>query len=118
MTYYELIDPAERSKRGVIEIGEDGTIQRFLEKPSSTETTTLKACPAFYFYRAHAIPKILDCVEASKTLPLDKRDAPGALVKWFVESGGRVKALAVDGRFDIGSLSSYKDTLAYFMNHS
>lgn len=58
--YYEVDDC---SKYGILELDSDKCIKNFLEKPSPTTTTSRKACPCFYLYRAEALPLLKQCIE-------------------------------------------------------
>eukprot|EP00300_Choanocystis_sp_HF-7_P011545 c17507_g1_i4.p1 GENE.c17507_g1_i4~~c17507_g1_i4.p1 ORF type:complete len:281 (-),score=76.01 c17507_g1_i4:204-1013(-) len=87
LCYYELKNPAEVQKRGVLEI-EPGSqrVVRFLEKPQLHETSSRKACPAFYIYRQDAVELIERFIRDKANESLDERDAPGRIVKWLIDN--------------------------------
>jgi UTP-glucose-1-phosphate uridylyltransferase len=112
--YYDVGDPEETKKRGIIEVDEaTGRVLKLLEKPDPSETTSRKACPAFYAYRNSTLPLVREFIEEHKHLPLEERDAPGKLLAWLIPRTP-IQAIHVTGRFDIGNLTQYKDTLAHF----
>eukprot|EP00298_Acanthocystis_sp_HF-20_P005627 c15731_g1_i2.p1 GENE.c15731_g1_i2~~c15731_g1_i2.p1 ORF type:complete len:287 (+),score=121.70 c15731_g1_i2:32-862(+) len=113
--YYELSDPKEVTKRGIVEVSEETKlVTQFLEKPAITETNSRKACPAFYVYKNSSISLIHRFLDENKDLPLSERDAPGKLVRWLLDCNSPVYAGKVSGRYDIGGLDSYQETLKHF----
>lgn len=83
VVYYELADPEEVSKRGIIELDPHGVVKNFIEKPSPSETASRLACPAFYFLRNQSLPLVSKFIEEKKDRPLVERDAPGMLIAWL-----------------------------------
>eukprot|EP00124_Ichthyophonus_hoferi_P001349 Ihof_evm11s67 gene=Ihof_evmTU11s67 len=81
--YYELKDPQEVTKRGIIETDVNGYITGFLEKPSLGQTTSKKACPALYYITNDAIPLVSEFLNEKKNAPLCERDAPGQLLAYI-----------------------------------
>ena len=116
VVYYPLTNPEETRNRGIIEINETtGLVESLLEKPEPTQTTSRNACPALYAYRTTTVPAIHQFIEETAHLPLNDRDAPGKLLSWLIEQHKvPIYAYKVKGRFDIGNLSEYRSTLAYF----
>jgi UTP-glucose-1-phosphate uridylyltransferase len=114
VVYYDVLDPEEVRKRGIIEVDENtGRILRLLEKPSPDETASRKACPAFYAYKNACIQHIFQFMEDMQELSLEEKDAPGRLLAYLIPKV-HIHAVHVSGRFDIGNLAQYKDTLAHF----
>ena len=116
VVYYHLNNAEETRSRGIIEINETtGLVTSLLEKPEPTQTTSRNACPALYAYRSTTVPDIHRFIEDTAHLPLQDRDAPGKLLSWLIgQQNIPMFAYKVNGRFDIGNLSEYKTTLAYF----
>jgi UTP-glucose-1-phosphate uridylyltransferase len=83
VVYYELTDPAEVSKRGIIELDPHGVVKNFIEKPSPSETASRLACPAFYFLKNQSLALVSKFIEEKKDRPLVERDAPGMLIAWL-----------------------------------
>ncbi|ELR22657.1 nucleotidyl transferase superfamily protein [Acanthamoeba castellanii str. Neff] len=127
ITYYEIKDRQEVTKRGIIEVDENdkamimllyyhdqnivesNTVTKFLEKPKVEETESSKACPPLYIYSKSAVPLINQYVdEAEGKLALV--DAP---VAWL-SARTTIRAHRLPGRFDIGSLGDYIQADAYF----
>ena len=52
-------------------------VQKFLEKPQATETTSRYAVPALYYYPNSFLDKVDDFIEEKKDAPREQRDAPG-----------------------------------------
>lgn len=114
VVYYPVSDE-EVSKRGIIEVDENGMILSLLEKPNLCSTTSRNACPAFYAYSRSSIPLIHRFVEETSHLPIEMRDAPGNLLSWLLKDGKiSIHAFPIQGRFDIGNLQDYRNTLTYF----
>lgn len=112
ITYYEIKDRQEVTKRGIIEVDENDKVTKFLEKPKVEETESSKACPPLYIYSKSAVPLINQYVdEAEGKLALV--DAPGSLVAWL-SARTTIRAHRLPGRFDIGSLGDYIQADAYF----
>ena len=116
VVYYHLNNADETRNRGIIEINETtGLVESLLEKPEPTQTTSRNACPALYAYRSTTVPDIHRFIEETAHLPLKDRDAPGKLLSWLIEQQKvPIFAYKVNGRFDIGNLSEYRATVAYF----
>lgn len=118
--YYDIKDGNETLKRGIIEVDHDHNATKLLEKPHPSSTPSRKACPAFYAYQRVLFDEIIRFYQSSLSLPLEERDAPGKLLSWFLEQKTaysnqfNVKAFEISGRFDIGNLAEYRQTLDYF----
>ncbi|XP_067891720.1 glucose-1-phosphate thymidylyltransferase isoform X2 [Heterodontus francisci] len=103
----------ETTKFGILEIDEKFQVTAFKEKPSSTETTSRRACPCFYIYSKSTIPLIAKFLQEKQNSPLEEKDAPGNFLCW-VHSRKPVFVHHVCGRFDVGNLPSYIDCTRYF----
>jgi glucuronokinase len=117
--YYDISNPEERSKRGIIEIDTlTNKIINFLEKPNVNETDSTKACPACYSYPSNYYNMIPSFISETADLPLEARDAPGKLLSWFLlKQNAEIYSHKISGRFDIGSLQDYIHTTNHF-NHN
>eukprot|EP00397_Hematodinium_sp_SG-2012_P018873 GEMP01019358.1.p1 GENE.GEMP01019358.1~~GEMP01019358.1.p1 ORF type:complete len:670 (+),score=127.26 GEMP01019358.1:39-2048(+) len=113
VVYYDGGANCDTRKRGIIEVNRDGRILALLEKPLPSETTSRKCCPAFYAYRQSALRRIDDFVKENEALGRDAVDAPGKLLAYLV-TRTYIHASEVMGRFDIGSLGEYRNTLDHF----
>lgn len=115
VVYYDLDNPEETKKRGIIEVDDNNMVSSFLEKPDPSTTSSRKACPALYAYRSATVAKIGNFVSQTYHLPMDEKDAPGKLLSWLIaEQKTAMFAYKVSGRFDIGNLADYKATLDHF----
>ncbi|XP_067843816.1 glucose-1-phosphate adenylyltransferase isoform X4 [Heptranchias perlo] len=79
---YLCKDEAETTKFGILEIDEKFQITAFKEKPSSTETTSRRACPCFYIYSKNTVPLIETFLQEKQNSPLEEKDAPGNFLCW------------------------------------
>ena len=144
VVYYNVSDE-DVSKRGILETGrvkvtgtgtgtgtgsEFEVVQRFLEKPSPTETASRKACPAFYVYTQRTLSLIDEFLLEKKRQygkdNVDKFDAPGLLLAWLMSrcqheqehehklTSISIYAQHVSGRYDIGNLKQYIETVEAF----
>ncbi|XP_060683970.1 glucose-1-phosphate adenylyltransferase isoform X1 [Hemiscyllium ocellatum] len=113
---YFCKDEAETTKFGILETDEEFRVTAFKEKPSSTETTSRRACPCFYVYSKSTIPLIAKFLQEKQNSPLEEKDAPGHYLHW-VYSRKPVFVHHVSGRFDVGNLPSYIDCTKYFQKH-
>lgn len=94
-------------RTGVIVVDKDMKVLDMEEKPQKPKTDL--AVPPFYIYRREDLPEVLNSVENGCG-----RDAPGNLAHYMV---GRVPMHAWPmsaGRFDIGSLDTYKEACEKF----
>ncbi|KAJ1617170.1 hypothetical protein T492DRAFT_850291 [Pavlovales sp. CCMP2436] len=110
---YQIGSDAETLKRGLVEVDASGQVIKLLEKPEPTATSSRSACPAFYAYRHNCKALIGQFLEENKDAPLEMKDAPGQLLAWLLQRVP-VQAIPVSGRFDIGNLSQYRDTLSFY----
>ncbi|GAB5366379.1 hypothetical protein AAMO2058_001138600 [Amorphochlora amoebiformis] len=110
--YYKLSNVEEVSRRGIVEVDQTtGSVQRLLEKPKPSETSSRLAAPAFYALQGNVFNNVNAYLKAHPK----GRDVPGSLIGWLLEQK-RIKmtATSLSGRFDIEDLSQWKQTLAHF----
>src|SRR5205807_9668555 len=82
-------------------------IQDFLEKPSSTQTSSRSACPCFYFLKSLTIPLIFRFLREKKEEPLEHRDATGKFLAWLInEQRTDFVAWKINKRIDVGILQN------------
>ncbi len=93
---------AERLRRsGVAELGPDGRVLGFVEKPA--EPASPFACPPLYVYQPEALARL---PEFLREVP--EADAPGSFVAWLA-SREPVFAHEMRGRrLDVGDLETYR----------
>lgn len=94
-------------RTGVVEIADDGRVLGMEEKPEHPKTHW--AVPPFYIYKK----KDLDLVRHSVENGCGK-DAPGNLAHYMVEHITMYAWTMNAGRFDIGSLDTYKEACEKF----
>jgi len=98
------------SKHGIIELDSTGKVTSFLEKPKPTETSSRLQSPCFYILDAKCQGILDEFLEASKDLPLEKKDATGNFLAYLIPKAC-VHAFQTRGRYDVGNLASYKECL-------
>lgn len=101
----------ETEKTGILELNADSIVTNFIEKPARHAITSRAACPAFYLYKASVLPRIKQYV--AQCTSLAQRDAPGKLIE-ALHRQIVIRAYEISGRWDIGSLESYKLCSAAF----
>ncbi|XP_037090026.1 uncharacterized protein LOC119110351 [Pollicipes pollicipes] len=98
--------PEERvSRHGIVELDDQRCVVGFKEKPQPSETTSRLQCPCFYLIPAATLGR-LEAYLASHA-SLAERDATGLLVAELARQG-RVVAHPSPGRYDVGSLETYR----------
>ncbi|KAL5496405.1 hypothetical protein EMCRGX_G012680 [Ephydatia muelleri] len=112
VTYYTCRDE-DTVKHGIIEIGDDGCVTQFLEKPHPNTTKSRNACPCVYVFTSTSLELIRHFLEEKKDAPLAERDAPGHFINYLYRKR-RVHSFEVAGRFDVGGLQSYVECNDYF----
>jgi len=116
--FYNITDK-ELSKRGIVEVNEDGKVVSFLEKPSSAwSTSSRKACPPLYAMKNNSdLLSLLQrfLYQNDKATDKEATDAPGKFWSWLVEQEDvSIYSEEVNGRFDVGDVEDYLETKAYF----
>eukprot|EP01102_Stenamoeba_stenopodia_P004113 TRINITY_DN1429_c0_g1_i1.p1 TRINITY_DN1429_c0_g1~~TRINITY_DN1429_c0_g1_i1.p1 ORF type:complete len:272 (+),score=57.55 TRINITY_DN1429_c0_g1_i1:127-942(+) len=114
VSFYLLSDHEEVSKRGIIEVDNNGKVINFLEKPKPEQTTSDRAVPPLYLF-SRKDRSLLDQFVTKDTSNRNERDAPGQFIAWLY-SRSNVYASQIPGRFDIGGLADYAEADAYFTN--
>jgi NDP-sugar pyrophosphorylase family protein len=107
------VSDEEVSKRGIIEVNDLGHVTKFLEKPSSKETTSRLACPPVYLYTRETVRDIETFLKEKADAPLKERDAPGYLVAWLYTKK-IISTCPIAGRFDVGNLTQYHEANDFF----
>jgi len=111
--YYEISNHNEVSKRGIIEINENGQVMNFLEKPNPNETTSNLAVPPLYIYSPEIVSHLTHFVE-KHTKSREERDAPGLLLPYLNSLKVKIFSFKIEGRFDVGGLSDYTSCDTFF----
>jgi glucose-1-phosphate thymidylyltransferase len=89
-------------RTGVLEIDEDGLVNKLHEKPENPPSKW--TCPALYFLQPNALQHVADYLARPEA-----KDAPGHFIAYLV-SKEKIYAAKVNGtRFDIGSMASYRE---------
>ena len=96
-------------RTGVIEMDADGKVLGMEEKPTHPKSEW--AVPPFYIY----LKKDLDLVRGSVEQGCGK-DAPGNLAHYMAEKTVMHAWQMTAGRFDIGSLDTYREACELFGN--
>lgn len=111
---YELSDPADCVRRGMLSIDAEGKATGFVEKPASVaESPSNLACAPVYVLRRSAWCSFGEFMTSHADAPLEKRDAPGFWVRWAIPRLP-CAVLQVPDRVDIGGLAHYRDALHRF----
>ena len=97
----------EVHKHGIIEVGANGRVTSFLEKPALSETNSRSQSPCFYLLNRACQQLVKEFLEETKDLPLAKRDATGNFLAYIVPRAA-VYAYKTGERYDVGNLTSYK----------
>jgi len=100
-------DPGRLRRVGVAEVGADGRVISFEEKPQRPRGNL--RVPPFYVYTAEALGLVEQFLAEG-----NNPDAPGHLLAWLV---GRLPVYALrrdEGTYDIGTLESYRRVCAEF----
>jgi len=96
----------ELSSRGILELGPNGRVQRFLEKPGPGETTSRLQAPCCYLLSPAALPALAQYLAGPGSAALQARDSPGLAIQ-HLAALLPVHSYRVSARFDLGSLLSY-----------
>lgn len=104
---HKQMDIEKLQRTGVVELTDDGRVLGMEEKPEKPKTHW--AVPPFYIYKK----KDLDLVRHSVENGCGK-DAPGNLAHYMVEHTTMYAWKMNGGRFDIGSIDTYKEVCKKF----
>ena len=107
ITCYEVPDHKVPS-HGIVELDQNDMVTNFKEKPQPHATPSRFACPTFYILTKEAIAKI-------KSTPPEEEsfDSIGKAVS-YIHQTMPVKAIKIEGRFDIGDLEGYRAANDFF----
>lgn len=104
---FDVKELEKASLYGIVDVGEDGIIGNFLEKPEDPPSTL--AATAFYIFTGETVKLISRYLREG-----GKKDALGHFITYLVENKP-VYAWSFDGVwFDIGSTESYREADEYF----
>jgi glucose-1-phosphate thymidylyltransferase len=107
ITTHALDDLEALRRTGVIELGADGRVLSFEEKPR--EPRSRFAAPPFYLYRRETLPLLREYLATG-----GNPDAPGNFLPWLL-ARKPVYAYRFEGRrYDIGTIESYEEVRALF----
>jgi glucose-1-phosphate thymidylyltransferase len=97
----ETGDARKLGRTGVLELGEEGRVLSFHEKPESPPSNL--ACPAIYFLK----PEPLELIHEYLSSP-DARDEIGYFIS-YIAANDAIYAIRTEGEaIDIGTIESYK----------
>ncbi|XP_069839639.1 glucose-1-phosphate thymidylyltransferase-like isoform X1 [Dendropsophus ebraccatus] len=105
----------ETTKYGILEADENYRITAIKEKPLASDTASRQACPCFYIFSKHTVPRVKEFLNEKKDAPIDEKDAPGHFLSWLV-TRKPVYFYSISGRFDVGNLQSYLLCDKYFQD--
>lgn len=94
-------------RTGVIAVDDDMKVMEMQEKPEHPVSNW--AVPPFYIYSKNDLPLIKDCLDNGCGF-----DAPGNLAHYLADASTLHAWRMPAGRFDIGSLDSYKEAQSRF----
>lgn len=94
-------------RTGVIAVDSDMKVLEMQEKPEKPVSNW--AVPPFYIYSKHDLPLIKDCLNHGCGF-----DAPGNLAHYLADASTLYAWPMPAGRFDIGSMDSYKEAQEKF----
>lgn len=98
-------------RTGVVVLDADNRVVNMEEKPQNPKSTW--AVPPFYIYKKHDLDKVRHSVENGCG-----KDAPGNLAHYMVDNTVMHAWRMTAGRFDIGSLDTYKEACERWgLNH-
>ncbi len=100
-------DPQDLKSRGVAEVGEDGRVVSFEEKPQEPRGDL--RVPPFYVYTAEAMDAVGRFIDEG-----NNPDAPGHFLAWLVDRQPVYALRRDEGTYDIGTLESYRQVCQQF----
>ncbi len=104
---YDIHNVKDASMYGVVELGKDGKVQSFEEKPANPKSTLVSMC-CYYFPK-----KTLAYLEQYKKSS-GKMDKAGEYISWLAKEK-EVYGFTFSGKwYDIGSIESYHEAQAKF----
>ncbi len=104
---YDIHSIPEATKFGVVELGKDGKIISFEEKPEKPKSSLIAMC--FYYFTPATVNLVFNYLKESK-----KADKAGDYIRWLSEHNN-VYAYTFTGTwYDIGSVESYREAQEKF----
>ncbi len=104
---YDIHDLKEAHMYGVVEIGPDGKLVSFEEKPEKPKSTLISMC--CYYFPKGTLPYLPQYEKVS-----GKMDKAGEYIRWVSEEK-EVYGFTFSGKwYDIGSIESYKEAQENF----
>ena len=100
------------SKRGVMEITEEGRVERFMEKPKPGTSSSRWASVVLYLLRREDVPRIEEYLTLHTTR--EDQDALGRFLAWFHQEVP-LSSYVLSGRHDVGTLPDYLKTCEAFL---
>lgn len=105
---YDIGDLGEATKFGVVEMGKDGRINEFEEKPPKPKSTLVAMC--FYYLPKGSLGRIKEYLVES-----GKSDKAGDYIRWLNQKYD-VYGFKFTGKwYDIGSVEAYNEAKAKFL---
>lgn len=111
---YRMRNPAvECRSRGLLCVGDDGYVTRFVEKPAVPPAEPVLASAPLYFLRRSACKMLREFLQENRArkAPIATYDAPGYFMAHLCKAGARIKLEEIPARIDIGSLEDYIQAL-------
>ncbi|KAI3630178.1 hypothetical protein MIR68_011613 [Amoeboaphelidium protococcarum] len=112
LTYYKC--PLEECLSvGVLQVDpKTQMVLKFREKPQQVEAGQNNACPCFYVFKPSATKELQVYLNSVEQQDFKLRDSMGSFIAYLVNSCSQVqvKGLQLDGRLEVGGLSSYLKT--------
>jgi len=104
---YDIHSIEDASKFGVVELGDDGKVISFEEKPEKPKSSLIAMC--FYYLSKQSLGFISQYIKESQ-----KADKAGEYIRWLSEKND-VYGFNFKGKwYDIGSIESYEEAQKNF----
>ena len=100
-------DPERLRRTGVVELGDDGRVLRFEEKPAAPRSQL--AVPPLYVFDAASLAAVSVYLAAGHG-----GDAPGSFIAWLCRQRPVYGVVLEGRRWDIGSMESYEAARRHF----
>ncbi|MDJ0847359.1 MAG: nucleotidyltransferase family protein [Myxococcota bacterium] len=99
-------DPERLRRSGVAELGADGRVLRFVEKPA--EPAAPFVCPPLYLYQPSALARLPEFLREEPAA-----DAPGSFVAWLCAREPVFAHQMRGSRLDVGDIEAYRSADAW-----
>jgi len=83
---YRIIPSESTRKCGILECDDKNLVTAFLEKPAPEETTSRKASPCFYYFKANIYEHLKQYLAMRTSETFNVFDAPGHFVKYMAKN--------------------------------